>query len=167
MGDKWYYDFYAKNPNAKNNYFTDNEMMLLSLDEDTRTRLLDRNNRKTQPILVIIDGVNGVGKSTVISNIKRKLESQGIRVRFNTFNRKRQNEELFKIPTVKNEWKFEREVVEQINRRLVMYVNKDVILVDKSPYCEYFYQKVKCFDRKLIKLYGNSRWTKRSLNIRL
>jgi hypothetical protein len=31
----------------------------------------------------------------------------------------------------------------------------DVIILDKSPYCEYFYQKTKSFDRGLITPEGN------------
>jgi hypothetical protein len=52
---------------------------------------------------------------------------------------------------------FRKEVVEQINKRLVTYTNEDIIIVDKSPYCEYFYQKTSSFDRGTIKPFGNFR----------
>ncbi|EXX65728.1 hypothetical protein RirG_130490 [Rhizophagus irregularis DAOM 197198w] len=31
----------------------------------------------------------------------------------------------------------------------------DIIILDKSPYCEYYYQKTKSFDRGLITPHGN------------
>jgi hypothetical protein len=62
MKDKWHFDSYTKNPNHEFKYFTDNEAMLLKLGEETKEILLKQNNRKTQPVLIIIDGVDGVGK---------------------------------------------------------------------------------------------------------
>ncbi|EXX70904.1 hypothetical protein RirG_083300 [Rhizophagus irregularis DAOM 197198w] len=54
------------------------------------------------------------------------------------------------------EWKFRKKVVEQINRRMLEYdEDTDIIILDKSPYCEYYYQKTKSFDRGLITSHGN------------
>src|SRR5579862_1897916 len=153
--DKWYSNFDTKTPNHEFKYFTDNEAMLLNLSEETKVTLLERNNRKNQPTLIIIDGTDGVGKTTIVSKIIKKIEAQGIEIKFNTFKRRRDDNKLYKTPTIQNEWKFRREVVEQINKRLITYGNEDIIIVDKSPYCEYFYQRTKCFDRKLIMPYGN------------
>ncbi|EXX52813.1 hypothetical protein RirG_249720 [Rhizophagus irregularis DAOM 197198w] len=57
---------------------------------------------------------------------------------------------------METEWKFRKEVVEQINRRMLEYdEDTDIIILDKSPYCEYYYQKTKSFDRGLITPHGN------------
>lgn len=136
-------------------YFTDKEAMLLNLDKDTRERILKRNNRKTQPILIIIDGVDGVGKTTIVENIRKRIEAQKFKVIFNTFKRRRNDKEIFKTPDIKYEWMFRKEVVEQINRRMITYTNEDIIIIDKSPYCEYFYQRTNSFDRGIITSYGN------------
>src|SRR4051812_19387857 len=51
---------------------------------------------------------------------------------------------------------FRKQVVEEINRRMVEFKEEDIIILDKSPYCEYFYQRTKSFDRGLITVpYGN------------
>ncbi|GBB92558.1 hypothetical protein RclHR1_20220004 [Rhizophagus clarus] len=49
----------------------------------------------------------------------------------------------------------EKQVVEEINKRIVEYNDEDIIILNKSPYCEYFYQQTKSFDRELIIPYGN------------
>ena len=67
--DKWYFNPDIKTPNYEFKYFTDNEAMLLNLSEETKVTLLERNNRKNQPILIIIDGTDGVGKTTIVSKI--------------------------------------------------------------------------------------------------
>ncbi|GET51668.1 hypothetical protein RIR_jg34597.t1 [Rhizophagus irregularis DAOM 181602=DAOM 197198] len=102
--------------------------MLLKLGERTKEILLKRNNRKTQPILIIIDGVDGVGKTTIVENIIRKIEAQNLKIIFNTFKRRRGDNKLFETPTIKYEWMFRKEVVEQINKRLVTYTGN----LDKS-----------------------------------
>ncbi|EXX64609.1 hypothetical protein GLOIN_2v1791704 [Rhizophagus irregularis DAOM 181602=DAOM 197198] len=129
--------------------------MLLKLGGRTKEILLKRNNRKTQPILIIIDGVDGVGKTTIVENIIRKIEAQNLKIIFNTFKRRRGDNKLFETPTIKYEWMFRKEVVEQINKRLVTYTDEDIIIVNKSPYCKYFYQKTSSFDRGTIRPFGN------------
>ena len=114
-------------------------------------------NRKTIPQLIIIDGVDGVRKTTVVENLIKKFEEQGLKVINNTFKRRRQDNPKFMKPTSKYEWMFRKEVVQQINRRIITYDKQEIILLDKSPYCEYFYQRTKSFDRGYITPYGNYR----------
>src|SRR5438874_10718304 len=38
---------------------------------------------------------------------------------------------------------------------MIEYEDEDIIILDKSPYSEYFYQRTKSFDRGLISGYGN------------
>ena len=152
---KWHMTNSIKSPIHEVNYFTDNEAMLLNLGEETMKVLLKRNNRKALPILLMFDGVDGAGKTTIVENIIKKLKESNVKVIFNTFKRRRNDNPLFEEPTIKYEWMFRKEVVEQINRRLVEYTDEDIIIVDKSPYCEYFYQKTGCFDRGTIKPQGN------------
>ncbi|GBC16705.2 hypothetical protein GLOIN_2v1780098 [Rhizophagus irregularis DAOM 181602=DAOM 197198] len=65
-----------------------NEAMLLKLEEVTKEILLKQNNRKIQPILIILDGIDGVGKTTIVENIIRKIEAQNLKIIFNTFKRR-------------------------------------------------------------------------------
>ncbi|GET63040.1 KRAB-A domain-containing protein [Rhizophagus irregularis DAOM 181602=DAOM 197198] len=61
----------------------------------------------------------------------------------NNKNRKKDKGE-FHESKLETEWKFRKEVVEQINRRMLEYdEDTDIIILDKSPYCEYYYQKTK------------------------
>ena len=68
-------------------------------------------NRKTIPQLIIIDGVDGVGKTTVVENLIKKFEEQGLKVVNNTFKRRRQDNPKFMKPTSRYEWMFRKEVV--------------------------------------------------------
>ena len=78
--NKWYFNHHTKNPNVESNYFTDNEAMILNLGEETKEVLLQQNNRKAQPILIIIDGVDGVGKTTIVNNIIEKIKTQKLEI---------------------------------------------------------------------------------------
>ncbi|CAB4405849.1 unnamed protein product [Rhizophagus irregularis] len=70
-----------------------------------------------QPEIVIIDGVDGLGKTSIVQNLIKEWKKQGL---------KKQNGNL------------EKTVVEQINRRMLEYdEDTDIIILDKSPYCEY------------------------------
>ena len=81
-------------------------------------------------------------------------------MRFNTFKRRRNDDERFKEPSKEYEWLFRKQVVEEINRRMIEFDDEDIIILDKSPYSEYFYQKTKSFDRGLISPYGNHKMEK-------
>lgn len=121
---------------------------------DALSRLLKEEEK--QPTIVIIDGVDGVGKTSVVNNLIKEWRRLGLKVRFNTFKRRREDKKEFEKPSAKTEWKFRREVVEQINRRMFEYdEDTDIVILDKSPYCKYFYQKMKSFDRGLISPVGN------------
>jgi hypothetical protein len=43
---------------------------------------------------------------------------------------------------------------------MIEYSNEDIIILDKSPYSEYFYQQTKSLDRGIIDAYGNHRMEK-------
>jgi hypothetical protein len=43
---------------------------------------------------------------------------------------------------------------------MIEFDDEDIIILDKSPYSEYFYQKTKSFDRGLISPYGNHKMEK-------
>ncbi|GBB97342.1 hypothetical protein RclHR1_02970017 [Rhizophagus clarus] len=151
----WHNDKFVKNNNEESKRFTNYEALLLKLGEKTKENLLREMPRKSVPQLIIINGVDSVGKTTIVQNLIKKFEDQGLKVINNTFKRKRNDNPKFIKPTMKYEWLFRKKVVQQINRRIITYDKQDIILLDKSPYCEYFYQKTKSFDRGYITPYGN------------
>ncbi|GET01554.1 hypothetical protein GLOIN_2v1791704 [Rhizophagus clarus] len=136
-------------------YYTDKEAILLNLDDKSEKEILQKLGRKSKPQVIIIDGVDDVGKSTVVEKIINEMRNQGKKVIFNTFKRRRKDDSRFKEPNKEYEWLFRKQVVEEINRRIVTFEDEDIIILDKSPYCEYFYQKTKSFDRGLIDAIGN------------
>ncbi|GET58664.1 hypothetical protein RIR_jg14584.t1 [Rhizophagus irregularis DAOM 181602=DAOM 197198] len=93
--DNWHFNSYTKNPNLEFKYFTDNKVMLLKLGEETKEILLKQINKKIQLILIIIDGVDGVKKTTIVNNIIKKIEAQNLKIIFNTFKRRRGDNKLF------------------------------------------------------------------------
>src|SRR5215469_17257865 len=129
--------------------------LLMNINKDVKKELLKELHLIKIPKLIIIDGVDGVGKTTIVENIIKQLQSEGDSVVYNKFKRRRGDNDNFKVPTKEYEWIFRKEVVQEINRRMITYTNEDWIILDKSPYSEYFYQKVKEFDRGLITPYGN------------
>src|SRR5215469_7645507 len=129
--------------------------LLMNINQEVKEELLKELHLFKVPKLIIIDGVDGVGKTTIVENIIKQLQSEGDSVVYNKFKRRRGDNDSFKTPTKEYEWVFRKEVVQEINRRMITYNNEDWIIIDKSPYSEYFYQKVKEFDRKLITPYGN------------
>ncbi|GET62384.1 retroviral-like aspartic protease 1 [Rhizophagus irregularis DAOM 181602=DAOM 197198] len=122
----------------------------------TEKELLKKLGRENKPQVIIIDGVDGLGKTSIVQNLIKEWEKQGLKVRFNTFKRRRKDKGEFHESKLETEWKFRKEVVEQINRRMLEYdEDTDIIILDKSPYCEYYYQKTKSFNRGLITPHGN------------
>src|SRR6185369_5906472 len=142
-------------------YFNDKEAILLKLEEKTEKELLKKLGRKNKPQVVIVDGVDGVGKSTIVENmIKRLEEKDNLKIIFNKFKRRRNDDKRFEKPSKEYEWLFRKQVVEEINKRIVEFTDEDIIILDKSPYCEYFYQKTKSFDRGYISPEGNHKMEK-------
>jgi thymidylate kinase len=129
--------------------------LLMNINQEVTQELLKELHLIKVPKLIIIDGVDGVGKTTIVENIIKKLELKGDKIVYNKFKRRRDDNDNFKTPTKEYEWVFRKEVVQEINRRMITYTNEDWIIIDKSPYSEYFYQRVKEFDRGLITAYGN------------
>ncbi|GBB94528.1 hypothetical protein RclHR1_23720002 [Rhizophagus clarus] len=80
--------------------------------------------------LIIIDGVDDVGKTTIVQNLIKKFEDQELKVINNTFKRRRNDNPKFAKPTMKYEWLFRKEVVQQINRRMTKSFNRGYI----TPY---------------------------------
>ncbi|GET62290.1 1-phosphatidylinositol 4,5-bisphosphate phosphodiesterase-like [Rhizophagus irregularis DAOM 181602=DAOM 197198] len=137
------YNFEVIHRSGKENTNADALSRLLKIVED-------------QPEIVIIDGVDGLGKTSIVQNLIKEWEKQGLKVRFNTYKRRRKDKDEFYESKMETEWKFRKEVVEQINKRMLEYdEDTDIIILDKSPYCEYYYQKTKSFDRRLITPHGN------------
>jgi thymidylate kinase len=101
--------------------------------------------------------VDGIGKSTIVENLVKMFEEKCQKVRYNKFKRRRDDDERFKEPSKEYEWIFRKQVVKEINRRIVEFKEEDIIILDKSPYCEYSYQKIRSFNRGLITPYGNHR----------
>ncbi|CAB4408573.1 unnamed protein product [Rhizophagus irregularis] len=160
-GDKW---FNAKRFRGKwddMKYFNDKEAILLNLEDKTERELLKRLRRENKPQVIIVEGVDGTGKTTIVENMIKQLKDKDkLKVRFNTFKRRRNDDERFKEPSKEYEWLFRKQIVEEINRRMIEFDDEDIIILDKSPYSEYFYQKTKSFDRGLISPYGNHKMEK-------
>ena len=157
INDKWYNWNNAKGKEWDEiKKFTEKEASLLRLEEKTQKEIMKKMKITKIPDIIVVDGVDGVGKSTVVGNIIKEFEKEGLKVRFNTFKRRRSDDKRFEEPTVKYEWLFRKQVVEQINRRMIEWDNDvDIVILDKSPYCEFFYQRVSSFDRGWISPYGN------------
>ncbi|GBC41197.2 enzymatic polyprotein, putative [Rhizophagus irregularis DAOM 181602=DAOM 197198] len=102
-------------------YFTNKEAILLNLEEKTEKELLRKLGRKNKPQVVIVDGPDGTGKSTVVENmIKRLEEKDDLKIIFNKFKRRRNDDSRFKEPSKEYEWLFRKQVVEEINRRITL-----------------------------------------------
>jgi len=143
---KWY---------EKGKWMNKKELMLRKMTKETQKKILKKENREKLPILIIIDGVDAVGKTTVVENTMKQLNKEGKCI-FNRHKRRREDKELFKDTKIKTEYIFRKEVVEQINKRMIDYKDgTEYIILDKSPYSEYYYQKTSCFDRNIITPYGN------------
>ena len=153
MAEKKEYFYRLQDGNKQ--YMTAKEIVLGDLKMKDRKVILNRMRMNKVPRVVIIDGVDGVGKTNVVERIIREWERRGEKVIYNKFKRRRGDNEKFKVPSEEFEWEFRKEVVEEINRRLVTYNDEDWIIVDKSPYSEYYYQRVNEFDRGKITPYGN------------
>jgi hypothetical protein len=100
-------------------------------------------------------------KSTIVENLIKQLnEEDKLEIIFNKFKGRRSDDRRFEKPSKKYEWLFRKQVVEEINKRIVEYNNEDIIILDKSPYSEYFYQQTKSLERGMIDAYGNHRMEK-------
>jgi hypothetical protein len=173
VGNKMAYQFYEKVTlrktngnkwrllNGDNNYEDTKvceirEALLMNLDEETEIKLIDRVGLRGIPKLLIFDGVDGVGKTSIVNGLRKRFDVKGEKVRFNTFKRRREDKKKFAKKRKETEWEFRKEVVEQINRRMLEYSgDEEWIILDKSPYSEYFYQQTPSFDRGYISRYQN------------
>ncbi|GBC33494.1 enzymatic polyprotein, putative [Rhizophagus irregularis DAOM 181602=DAOM 197198] len=86
-------------------YFNDKEAILLNLEEKTEKELLKKLGRKSKPQIIIVDGVDGVGKSTIVENIiKRLKEKDDLKIIFNKLKRRRNDDKRFEEPSKEYEW---------------------------------------------------------------
>ncbi|RIA82238.1 hypothetical protein C1645_835684 [Glomus cerebriforme] len=161
-GSKWFDAKRFKGRWDDIKYFNDKEAVLLDLEDETEKELLKKLGRKNKPQVIIIDGVDGIGKSTIVENIIKQLGKEGLKVRFNTFKRRRNDDERFRELSKKYEWLFRKQVVEEINRRMIKFTDEDIVVLDKSPYCEYFYQKTE--RREMKKNNGGHKASYETLN---
>src|SRR5438045_930959 len=107
----------------------------------TKKKKIKKENREKLPTLIIIEGVDAVGKTTVVENTMKQLNKEGKCI-FNRHKRRREDKGLFKDAKIETEYIFRKEVVEQINKRMINYRDDtNYIILDKSPYSEYYYQK--------------------------
>ena len=106
VNKQWHNINFYENPIKEYKWFTDNEALLLNLGKETEGLLLKRNHRKVKLQLIIIDGVDGVGKTTIVENLIREFIRKGFKVRYNTFKRRRGDNKLFKNPNEETEWIF-------------------------------------------------------------
>src|SRR5947199_5688063 len=83
---KWY---------EKGKWMNKKELMLRKMTKKTQKKILKKENREKLPILIIIDGVDAVGKTTVVENTIKQLNKEGKCV-FNRHKRRREDKELFK-----------------------------------------------------------------------
>ncbi|GBB87242.1 hypothetical protein RclHR1_01370001 [Rhizophagus clarus] len=89
--------------------FTDKKAILLKLEEKIKKKLLKRLRLRKEPQVIIIDGVDGVGKSTVVENIVKDLEREEKKIIFNKFKRRRQDDKRFEKPNKRYEWLFRKQ----------------------------------------------------------
>src|SRR5204863_6003473 len=106
--------------NEKGKWMNKKELMLRKMTKETQKKILKKENREKLPILIIIDGVDAVGKTTVVENTRKQLNKEGTCV-FNRCKRRREDKELFKVTKIETEYIFRKEVVEQINKRMIDY----------------------------------------------
>ncbi|GET58383.1 hypothetical protein RIR_jg39709.t2 [Rhizophagus irregularis DAOM 181602=DAOM 197198] len=98
--NKWYEAKRFKGKWDDIKYFTNKEAILLNLEEKTEKELLRKLGRKNKSQVVIVDGPDGTGKSTVVENmIKRLEEKDDLRIIFNKFKRRRNDDSRFKEPS--------------------------------------------------------------------
>ncbi|GES80413.1 protein NYNRIN-like [Rhizophagus clarus] len=103
-------------------------------------------NQKKKPQVVIINEVDEVRKLTIVENIIKEFEKKGKKVRFNRFKKRRQNDEKFKELNKKYKWLFRKQIVEEINRKIIEYNDEDIIILDKSSYNEKSYREMKIIE---------------------
>ncbi|RIA79866.1 hypothetical protein C1645_839741 [Glomus cerebriforme] len=112
-------------------YFNDKKAILLNLKDKIGKELLKKLEKENKSQ----DGVNG-------------------------FKRRRDDDKRFEKPLKEYEWLFRKQVVKKINKRLIKFTDENIIILDKLPYCEYFYQKTKSFYRGYISPYRNHKMEK-------
>ncbi|RIA93532.1 hypothetical protein C1645_735475 [Glomus cerebriforme] len=78
-GSKWFDAKRFKGRWDDIKYFNDKEAVLLDLENEIEKELLKKLGRKNKPQVIIIDGVDGIEKSTVVENIIKQLEKKGLK----------------------------------------------------------------------------------------
>jgi len=82
---KWY---------KKGQWIDRNELMLRKSTKKSQQEILAKERREKLPILIVIDGVDGVGKTNVVENVRKQIkEDYKEECIFNTFKRRREDKE--------------------------------------------------------------------------
>ncbi|RIA84054.1 hypothetical protein C1645_880163 [Glomus cerebriforme] len=78
-GNKWFNTKRFKGKWDDMKYFNDKEAILLNLEDKTEKELLKKLGKKNKSQVIIIDGVDSVGKSTVVENIIKQVGKEGLK----------------------------------------------------------------------------------------
>ena len=121
------------------------EIMLLPIINSLEYYIKQELQIQTIPKLIIIEGVDGCGKTTLANEIIQKIGEENV-----TFNRRTifNKYDAFKFTRRDanhhgyNEAQFRQAVVQSINRRIEFIDGKQpFIILDKTPYSEIFYKE--------------------------
>src|SRR6266498_5141533 len=98
---------------------------------------------KKLPRLLVIEGADGSGKTTIIRKLKEKLKQSGLKYLHNEIKRRRQeNETLLEFREgVTN--RRNQNLIKGLIHRIKHEGGYEIVITDKSPYVEFFYQKTK------------------------
>ncbi len=93
--------------------------------------------------LLVIEGADGSGKTTIIRKLKEELKRRGLKYLHNEIKRRRQeNETLLEFREgVTN--RRNQNLIEGLIHRIKHEGGCEIVITDKSPYVEFFYQKTK------------------------
>src|SRR5438067_5431550 len=137
------------------------EIMLLPIIDSLKYYIKQELQIQTIPKLIIIEGVDGCGKTTLANEIIQEIGEENI-----TFNRRTifNKYDAFKFTRKDanhhgyNEAQFRQAVVQSINRR-IEFVNgkKPFIILDKTQYSEILYKKTESI-KKYKTIYFTKEW---------
>src|SRR6266542_1860010 len=98
---------------------------------------------KKLPRLLVIEGADGSGKTTIIRKLKEELRQKGLKYLHNeTKRRRKENETLLEFREgVTN--RRNQNLIEGLIHRIKHEGGCKIVITDKSPYVEFFYQKTK------------------------
>jgi len=145
--------------------YTEDKVMLMESIDSIREYLERKFDLKHLPRLLIFEGADGTGKTTIIEKIKRKMEEKGLGYSHNK-NKVRRSEGESMLS-------FRERVTEQRNQDIMEGYMKKIIngedcafvITDKSPYVEYFYQKTK-WNHERLDIFQNHQLEKKIFELK-